>query len=198
VHFELPLLGPDGSAAERADAARNRERILTVATELVGARGIDAVSMQEIARSAGVGAGTVYRRFGDRAGLALALLDAETREFQETLLRGAPPIGPGAPAVDRLKAFGGRYLEVLDVHAQLFVAAEGVPEDRHGPTSFYLTHLAMLLREACPEQDAEHVARVLLAGFGPREIVHWRTVLGWPLLRVQAGWDALVDALARP
>jgi AcrR family transcriptional regulator len=196
VPFELPLLAPDGSAAERADAARNRERILTVATQLVGARGIDAVSMQEIARSAGVGAGTVYRRFGDRAGLALALLDAETRSFLDALLRGEPPVGPGAPAVDRLKAFGRRYLEVLDVHAPLFVAAAGVPEDRHGPTSFYLTHLAMLLREACPDQDAEHLARVLLAGFGPHEMLQWRTGLGWPLSRVQAGWSALVDALA--
>ena len=198
VAFELPQAEPEGPApAGRADAARNRERILTVASELVSGRGIDQVSMQEIAKGAGVGAGTIYRRFGDRAGLALALLDAETVAFQEELLRGAPPVGPGATADERLRAFGERYVELIDRHAALFLAAEGeAPRDRgNGPSSFYLTHLTVLLRDACPTRDHEMLARLLLSAFGPREIQHWRHRLGWPLARVQAGWVAMVDAL---
>lgn len=196
--FELPFAEPSGPAAgERADAARNRERILTVANELVGARGLDAVSMQEIAREAGVGAGTIYRRFGDRAGLALALLDAETIAFQEAVIRGCPPLGPGAPADERLRAFGRRYVELVARHTDLFLAAERqAPRDTSGPQSFWLTHLAVLLREACPAQDAELVARMFLAAFGPAEIQHWLQRLGWPLERVQDGWVAMVDALA--
>lgn len=197
--LELPFAQPSGpTAVERADAARNRERILTVATELVGERGLDCVSMQDIARGAGVGAGTIYRRFGDRAGLAMALLDAETIALQEALLRGCPPLGPGAPAAERLRAFGKRYIELVHRHADLFLAAGELDrrDAGNGPTSFYLTHLAVLLREACPDQDAEMLARMFLAAFGPAEIHHWTAVLEWPLTRVHGGWAAMVDALS--
>src|SRR6185436_535586 len=68
------------------------------AAELVAERGIDRVSMDDVARAACVGTGTLYRRFGDRAGLALALLDDHTRAFQDALIAGPPPLGPGAPA----------------------------------------------------------------------------------------------------
>ena len=66
--FELPLLQPDPTPRERADAARNRARILAAAEELVAEQGIEAVSMEDVARAACVGTGTLYRRFGDRAG----------------------------------------------------------------------------------------------------------------------------------
>ena len=182
---------------ERADAARNRERILKVASDLVACRGIDHVSMQEIAREAHVGTGTVYRRFGDRAGLALALLQADEAEFQERLLRGEPPLGPGAPALERLRAFGVGYLAHLERHAPLIAAAVGSePLDQRGPFSLYLTHLTVLLREACPDVDPEHAARMLWAGLGPVEFVRARQGLGWPLERLQRGWGMLVDALA--
>ena len=69
--LELPQVGgQDQPLCERADAARNRERILKVAGELVACRGIDHVSMQEIAREAQVGAGTVYRRIARRLAAA--------------------------------------------------------------------------------------------------------------------------------
>src|SRR6476620_1660716 len=100
--FELPLLQPDPNPRERADAARNRERILVAAGELVAESGIEAVSMEDVARAACVGTGTLYRRFGDRAGLADALLDEQTREFQNELIAGPPPLGPGAGASERL------------------------------------------------------------------------------------------------
>ena len=67
----LPLLE---DAAERADAARNRERILCSAARLFSERGADCVSMDDVALDAGVGKGTVFRRFGSRAVLAQAVL----------------------------------------------------------------------------------------------------------------------------
>ena len=196
--LELPQAGgPDPTVFERADAARNRERILKVAADLVACRGIDHVSMQEIAREAHVGTGTVYRRFGDRAGLALALLQADEAEFQERLLRGEPPLGPGAPALERLRAFGVGYLAHLEGHAPLIAATvTSEPLDQRGPLSLYLTHLTVLLRQACPDVDPEHAARMLWAGLGPTEFVRARRGLGWPLERLQRGWEMLVDALA--
>jgi AcrR family transcriptional regulator len=196
VALELPQAGPGHSGLERADAARNRERILKVAGDLVACRGIDHISMQEIAREAQVGTGTVYRRFGDRAGLALALLEAETAEFQDALLRGAPPLGPGAPAIDRLRAFGVGYLEQLERFAPLIAAADaGLTEDR-GPSSLYITHITVLLREACPGIDAQHTALMLWSGLGAGQFVAARNGLGWSLERLQRGWASLVDLIA--
>ncbi len=95
--IELPLIQPE-APKERADAARNRQRILEAAGALVAEQGIEAISMDDVARAACVGTGTLYRRFGDRAGLAFALLDEQTRDFQNALISGPPPLGPGAPA----------------------------------------------------------------------------------------------------
>jgi AcrR family transcriptional regulator len=56
----------------RADAARNRQRVLKAASEVFTERGLD-VSLDEVARHAGVGVGTVYRRFGTKEELVEAL-----------------------------------------------------------------------------------------------------------------------------
>jgi AcrR family transcriptional regulator len=58
----------------RADAERNRQRILAAAAELFTERGFEP-SLDDVARHAGVGVGTVYRRFPDKASLADALFD---------------------------------------------------------------------------------------------------------------------------
>jgi AcrR family transcriptional regulator len=59
----------------RADAARNRERILAAAAEVFADRGLD-VSLDDVARHAGVGVGTVYRRFPTKEALVEALFEA--------------------------------------------------------------------------------------------------------------------------
>src|SRR4029453_3419450 len=94
---QLPDPRPSLERRERADAARNRRRILAAAEELFAARGAGAVTMAGIARPAGVGKGTLCRRFPDRAAIAVARLDEHERALQERLLRGPPPLGPGAP-----------------------------------------------------------------------------------------------------
>jgi len=189
---DLPLAG---SRAERADAARNRERILEVAGALVAERGIDNVSMHDVAEAASVGTGTLYRRFGDRAGLALALLEEDTRALQDAFLSGPPPIGPGAPAADRIRAFGERYLDVMEEHACLVAAASDEPGI--GPETAYATHLAVLLREAAPACDAEFTARALVNALGPYQHLYARRRLGWSLERLKDGWRAHVAALCR-
>ncbi len=60
----------------RADAARNQAAILAAATDLICERGIEAVSIDDVAAAAGVGKGTVFRRFGDKAGLVQAVVDS--------------------------------------------------------------------------------------------------------------------------
>ena len=197
VVIELPLIQPDDGPKERADAARNRARILEAAGALVAEQGIERVSMDDVARAACVGTGTLYRRFGDRAGLAFALLDEQTRDFQNALISGPPPLGPGAPARERLKAFGAGYLELLETHAALMVAAAPGGKEAEGPTSLYTTHLAILLREAAPlRRSAVH--RGGAAGDASPRRTTCACATGWAgrVERLREGWDALVDAIA--
>ena len=102
----LPVSAPQ----ERGDAARNRVLLLDAARRLIAERGADAVSMDDIAAAAGVGKGTVFRRFGSRAGLMMVLLDEDEKAGQQAFLFGPPPLGPDAPPLDRLLAFGRERL----------------------------------------------------------------------------------------
>jgi AcrR family transcriptional regulator len=190
---ELPLF--DGPPRVRADAARNREKILAAAEALVAELGIDAVSMEDVACRAGVGTGTLYRRFGDRAGLALALLDQHTREFQNDLIAGPPPLGPGAGARERLRAFGVSYLDLLERHAALMVAAAPHGREGDGPYTSYATHLSILLEAAAPELDARFTAEALLATLAPWHHLRLRAGMGMELDRLRSGWTGLIDAL---
>jgi AcrR family transcriptional regulator len=192
---DLPVLDPGQTPKERADAARNRQRILAAAAELVAERGIDRVSMDDVARAACVGTGTLYRRFGDRAGLALALLDDHTRAFQDALIAGPAPLGPGAPAAERLHAFGDGYLDLLERHADILAAAIPTARGPQGPEQLYTTHLVILLRDAAPDLDAEYTARAMLAMLHPAHHLYARRALGWPVERLRDGWHAFVDAL---
>ncbi len=77
---------PAPPAILRADAQRNRERILAAARELMAAHGA-AVEMTDIAEAAGVGVGTLYRRFPDKEGLILELLREKFQELAAALER---------------------------------------------------------------------------------------------------------------
>jgi AcrR family transcriptional regulator len=68
------VVSPAPARPLRADAARNRARILAAATEVFADRGLD-VTLDDIAAHAGLGVGTVYRRFADREALIEALFD---------------------------------------------------------------------------------------------------------------------------
>ena len=142
-----------------------------------------------------MGTGTLYRRFGDRAGLALALLDDHTRAFQDALIAGPAPLGPGVPAAERLHAFGDGYLDLLERHADILAAAIPTARGPQGPEQLYTTHLVILLREAAPDLDAEYTARAMLAMLHPAHHLYARRALAWPLARLRDGWHAFVDAL---
>jgi AcrR family transcriptional regulator len=191
----LPVAGPPAELTERVDAARNRAKILAAAEQLIAERGIEHVSIDDVARAACVGKGTIYRRFGDRAGLAIALLGEQEREFQDELIRGDAPLGPGAEPRERILAFGDAYLDLLEQHAPLLAAAEAGPDWRGGlgPVAFYRTHLTVLAQQADPDCDAELVAVHLLHALSPALFLHLRRQLEIPLERVKAGWRRQVD-----
>lgn len=148
---------------ERADAARNRAAILDAAARLFAEHGVEAVSMDQVAAAAGVGKGTLFRRFGDKAGLAAALLDARERILQQGVLSGPPPLGPGAPGPERLVAFADAYMDyALEYLPLLRMSETASPGARYriGAYRFWHRHVSILLPH---NEDPEHTAHALLA-----------------------------------
>ena len=161
-----PINPSAAATTERADAARNRRKVLDAAERLFAERGVEQVSMDEIAAAAGVGKGTLYRRFGDRSGLAMAVMDSHGRELQHEILRGAPPLGPGAPPRGRLMAFIDAMVDHLERNVALLVAV-GSNHHRSSVYAAYHLHVAVLLREALPDCDAPVLAHFVLAPLAP-------------------------------
>jgi AcrR family transcriptional regulator len=169
----LPIAG---APSERADARRNRERILRAAAELVAERGLAEVRMEEVAMSAGVAKGTVFQRFGNRAGLAVALVDESERRLQDALLAGTPPLGPGAPPAERLRAFLAALLELTVANLDLLLISDyDAPGDRYrtGAYAAWRLHVTVLLEEAGHERGrAEGLAHALLAPLAADLVAH--------------------------
>jgi AcrR family transcriptional regulator len=192
--FELPVIEPE--TGERADAARNRDRVLRAAQRLFEERGASCVSMDDVAETAGVGKGTLFRRFGSRAALARAVLSERERVFQEQIIRGEPPLGPGATARERLIAFGEAVIDMLDDHSELLVAAEdGGARFSSAPYAVYRLHMTLLLRKADPDCDAEFLAETLLAALGADLFLYLRDVREMDLERMRAGWGELIGRM---
>lgn len=192
----LPMLG--GVRHERADAARNRTTILTAAEQLVAAEGASTITMDRVAHCAGVGKGTLFRHFGDRCGLMRALLDERERAFQEAFIRGPAPLGPGAPARERLIAFGEQMYEHIEIQGDLLLAAEnGAPGERlrHRVYAAYRAHVSALLEQSRYAGEVGYLADVLLAALSSELVLFQRREQAMTPQRLADGWAALVRSL---
>ena len=185
----------------RRDAERNRLRILAAAREAFAEEGL-SVTLDAIAQRAGVGVGTVYRRFGDRGGLLYALLDEGEREFQAAFLSGPPPLGPGAPPAARVRAFLHACVDLLESEGDLHAYAEAQsPMSRYRSGAHWArrAHLVALLGVVRPGDhtvDAVYVADALLAAVGAGLVLHQRRDLGFSVERVKDGLDQLLEGVA--
>lgn len=190
----LPIV--DELRPERADAARNRRLLIDTAAAIVRDLGVAALSMEAVAHAAGVGVGTVYRRFGDRHGLAYALIDEQERDFQNGFLSGPPPLGPGAPPADRLRAYMHRYVDRLEDQGELMATAEPA---RYQAGAYRLQHLhvATLIRQIDPALDADYLAGALLEALSAKLFVHQHNDAGMTVERIKAGLDQLLHSIVR-
>ncbi|MEZ0366520.1 TetR/AcrR family transcriptional regulator [Mycobacterium sp. pUA109] len=193
----LPTLPvSDAGPPERGDAARNRALILDAARRLVAERGADAVSMDDIAAAAGVGKGTVFRRFGSRAGLMLVLLDDDERANQRAFLFGPPPLGPDAPPLDRLLAFGRARLCFVHAHHTLLSEANRDPQTRSSaPAAVHRTHVRMLLAAAGTGGDLDAQTDALLALLDVDYVEHRLTEPDQTLEALGDAWESLARKL---
>jgi AcrR family transcriptional regulator len=155
---------------ERADAARNRQAVLEAAGRLFDdAAELGAVSMDEVARAAGVGKGTLFRRFGDRTTLIRTVYDARLTELRTAIADGPPPLGPGADPRVRIPAMLEAIVDFKLDNRKLATSLER--DQRDGAATLYTspsyveTHrvLSSLLAEVIGPDEAGWMAYALLA-----------------------------------
>ena len=97
-----------GQRRLRADAQRNEDRLLEAAAAAFGSDGANA-SVKDIARAAGVGIGTLYRRFPSKE----LLIEATYRHEVQDLCAAAPELAAARPPKDALRAWMELFLEFM-------------------------------------------------------------------------------------
>ena len=193
VH-ELLVAGQVGQ--ERVDAARNRLLLLDAARTLIAEHGADAVTMDDIAEAAGVGKGTLFRRFGSRAGLMIVLLDEDERCLQEAFLFGPPPLGPGAAPLERLLAYGRERLKFVQVHGALLSVADRDPQTRYSAVAMLQRrHVHVLLDEAGTTGDLDAQTDALLALLDADYVHHQLVDRGESLETLGDKWESVARKL---
>ena len=195
-HAFLPLA--DAPPLERRDAARNREALLLAAQQLVDHCGVDGVTMDAVAHAAGVGKGTVFRRFESREGLMAALLNHSETEWQAAVLSGPPPLGPGAEPWERLMAFGRSRLETTLLHADLIRHAGRAGSRSFAAYSFAAMHVRYLLAQLGVTGDLPLLATALMAPLEAPILEQQVRIEGLDVDRVHAGWVDLARRIVRP
>jgi AcrR family transcriptional regulator len=197
---------------ERSDAAENRRRILKVAEHLFNERGVDAVNMQEIAKAAGVGQGTLYRRFANKGQLCLGMLDTQMVDFQNDVLaklRAMTVAGDRRQAqiewfLDALVHFNQRHAPLLcaalrDI-ANPFPGGMG-PQSRSSPFAWIrmtvtgLLHSGVSTQEFAVDLDVPVIADALLGVLQPQVFNAMRA--DFSLERISAGLIRLLRGLLR-
>ena len=201
----------EGSATERherADAAANRALILKTAERLFAERGVANVCMAEIAEAAGVGKGTLYRRFAGKAELCLALLDSQMSEFQaESLARFRRQTAEGTPYLTQLADFLEALVAFTEIHAPLLSEVERggllrVDAPLNVPHFWQFMTVSALLRAAARRGelvnglDLDYVGEALLAPLQIDIFRYQRDARGYSLERVADGLRGLVGLLA--
>ncbi|TPG36768.1 TetR/AcrR family transcriptional regulator [Mycolicibacterium hodleri] len=186
----------DSAPTERGDAARNRALLLTAARRLIDEHGADTVTMDDVAAAAGVGKGTLFRRFGSRAGLMIVLLDEAEKAEQQAFMFGPPPLGPGVPPLERLLAYGHERLRFAWDHRVLLSDANSDPQTRFNPpATLHRTHVRMLLEAAGTTGDLDAQTDALLALLDADYVTHQVDDLGRSLQQQGDAWESLARKL---
>jgi AcrR family transcriptional regulator len=198
-----PLVPLGRPRPQRADAARNRERLVAAARDMLAEAGAAGITMDGLAERAGLGKGTVFRAFRTRAGIFRALLEADEVAFQAGVIQGAPPLGPGADAVARLIAYGRARSTFLMEHLELTRATlePGAAIPASG-IEFTQTHIRTLLAQAdLGIDDIDNLAvQLTLALDGPLLLASYNPPP--PTARrvgsLEDSWQTLIERLCAP
>jgi AcrR family transcriptional regulator len=166
----------------RADAVRNRERVLEAAKAVFSAGGPDA-SLEAVARRAGVGIGTLYRHFPTRE----ALFEAVYRREVEQLGELAEQLMSEAPPVEALRRWLRSSVEFVatkkGMSAALALAVDGSSE-------LYAYTFDRLTKAVGALLDRAVAAGEIRSDIGSEDLL--RALAGMCYMRDQPGWQATV------
>ena len=192
---------------ERVDAVANRRLILAAAEDLFSQNGVEQVSMADIAIAAGVGKGTLYRRFASKGELCLALLDNQLLTYQNELLADlreqsaakVPYLQQLAHFLDTLVYFTGNHLPLL-CEVQRMGLLETNQQQQMPHVWRYMTILGLLqgarkAGEVSPDLDLEYTADALLAPLWAPIFRFQREGRQFSLERISEGLQNLIFAL---
>lgn len=194
--------------SERRDAAANRALILETAERLFAERGVAEVNMADIAEAAGVGKGTLYRRFANKAELCLALLDSQMQEFQEANLKSMRQMtAHGYSKLEQLDHFLDALVHFTEAHIPLLCEVQqqgllgGSPAQQK---PHYWQHMTVsgLLQAAMAEGelpaglDPTYLSDAILATLRADVFQFQRQARGFSLERISAGLRSLLQGLS--
>jgi AcrR family transcriptional regulator len=173
----------------RADAQRNRELLLAAARDAFAARGTDA-SLRDIARSAGVGIGTLYRHFPTRDTLLEALLESN---FEELRTRADELLGsPRAPQdalLEWLVELAGGARTYLGLPESIMAALADENSKLHASCTAMRASCARLL-------DRAQKAGTVRAGVTASEVIALAVGLAWAAQQPGAHSDSMARLLS--
>jgi AcrR family transcriptional regulator len=188
---------------ERKDAAAHRRLVLDAAARLFAERGVESVTMDDIAQAAGVGKGTLYRRYADKGQLVLALMSSCVATLQDDLVQ----IDDSSPALDQLEAVLVRIIDWIEEHtAQLGVISDQASGEHRSSTHcgplYQWMHgiLVGLLEDAVALGEADivdpiYTADALLAALDIHLYLFQRRERGYSPAQIKAGLHQLVQGL---
>lgn len=179
----------------RADAVRNRRRLLETAERLFNEQSVENITMSDIAKSAGVGKGTLYRHFSDKADLCHALLDEAMRDFQAQTLQ---QMGNLAQPYQTLCWFMRAAALYVHCHTALLteVANQGNPiaSLRHPAHIWWRQTILGLLERLQPDGDIAYMADVLYLLLDV-QTVRFQLLQGYDIERIIKGLLMTVNRL---
>jgi AcrR family transcriptional regulator len=191
----------------RRDAAENRELILLTAEKLFAERGVAETNMADIAQAAGVGKGTLYRRFANKGELCLAIMDTQMLEFQETSLERMRQMTVAqVPKMEQLDQFLDTLVHFIDAHIPLLCEVQqlGLLEDIPGQqrphfwqhmTISGLLQGAIAAGELPSGLDVTYISDAILATLKADLFRFQRQGRDFSLERISAGLRSLVAGL---
>jgi len=194
------------TAGQEVPCGRREERdwqyrrcILDTALRLFAEHGIENVNMHQIAQEAGVGQGTLYRRYAHIGEVCADLLHTTSEQFLFSLENAPAETAGQKPAAERLAETIGRIIEFIDDQAPLLSAINAMYNGKkkfhlHNKPIFVRLHhiAAALMNEAIAAGDIRTAdvtltVNSLLASLSPEQYMYHREVLGYDKKRFAEG-----------
>lgn len=202
-------LPDDPGRREQRDSEYHR-RILAATRRLLERGGVETITMYQIAQEAGIGQGTLYRRYEHPGQICSELLRTSTEQFLDSLEAGLSATGEASSALDQLYGLICKLIDYVDDKAELLTAISCMyagkksflPHKR--PITIRLHNIFQpLLERACRDDEAEEIdipltVNCLLVSLAPEQYLYHRDTLGYSKERFLTGVRRLfVDNLRK-